>query len=218
MNQRSLEVALSLCVPFVGRDPTRDNLSVINVEAGRIWATDGHRAIVVTREQSSDQVGQYTVGSKSVITPLAERDRFNVPNIDAVLPAKMPSLALELSAARVQDLRSAYLMFVTKADVTVVFSEFGTVTLRCLQDRGSGKNKTTHRVALGLRGKEWPALKRTHKNKEALLGLNFGYLMDVFDATPLSDRDGVQIFNTSDMDPAVTCAHDVYTLTMPVRV
>jgi len=192
----SVPIAIRFAETHAGNDSTREGLRPVRVEPKRVWATDGHRAILLDVEATPDQVGDYVDGQKIQTIP--------GPPIDQVIPKADPPIAVQLGKKTIADLQAlawmlnqwtiAYVSFPSKGAASINFSR--------------SNDERAERVTVLL--EEGP-ISRVKKGTR----LNVEYLLEAIEAVHAGDE--VTLYQASDMDPILIKGSRGKVIVMPCR-
>lgn len=174
--------AMEICNRFASRDETRMALTYVNVEPTRVWATDGHRAHIITVENEPATVGAY-------VERLAIRCPERSPVIDHVIPFDPPVV---LTLDRGHHTQLAELIAVFKQTSIVVVFDKAEAWVRVTRYFRRKEFET----ALSLRG-SWP------KASGHACQVNLRYLVEALEALQPNAQGEWALHQTDDRAPVL---------------
>lgn len=195
----SVATAVEIAAPFASADPTRVHLHTVRVESKRVWATDGHRAILLNIDALSSEIGDYDPKTLQMLS-----EPRTMPQIDQVIPAD-PQIAIELSPEVLGDLQE--LPFLRNQWTQTLVSFYTDRPPRVCFKRDGSKKVEKHLIKLLLCVS---SLARSHA-----FGCDLDYLLEAIEAVR---PEKVILRQDSALDPIVLDGANGRALIMPVRL
>lgn len=170
MRAKEIHPAITIAARFVSSDETRRSVQYVRVERDRIWATDGHRAIVIPGSQHGLMKGAYLPGGG--LDPHAP----DAPPIDNVIPLADTPIAVELEPLAVTDLRSVVACCHAKTRIHATFNRNRPTKVLLRHET----RKINYEITMDM-----PSVLGTTVWCAEPLGINVRYLLDAIDAVKL---------------------------------